>query len=255
MSSASPVFGTGGEAGFTPSLPLPLEPARRLIVALDVPTPLEAERLVEALGDLPVVFKIGHQLAYTGGLTVAERLAKAGRQVFLDLKLHDIPRTVEEGVRSLAGFGASFLTVHAYPQTMRAAVAGAGDSGLTLLGVTVLTSMNDGDASDAGYSWSVADLASRRAADAAEAGIGGLVCAASEAPSLRQLVGPERVLVVPGIRPAGEPAGDQKRVTTPADAIRAGADRIVVGRPITGAPDPLAAAQAIIAEIAEGAAA
>ena len=247
---ASPVFGIGGEREAVPSL----EPARRLIVALDVPTPLEAERLVEQLGDLPVVFKIGHQLAYTGGLTVAERLAKAGREIFLDLKLHDIPRTVEQGVRSLAGFGARFLTVHAYPQTMRAAVAGAGGSAMTLLAVTVLTSMNDRDAAEAGYGGSVADLAARRASDAAQAGIGGLVCAASEGPSLRQVVGPDRVLVVPGIRPAGDAAGDQKRVTTPGEAIRAGADRIVVGRPITGAADPLAAAQAIIAEIAEAAA-
>ncbi|MDB5558056.1 MAG: orotidine 5-phosphate decarboxylase [Enterovirga sp.] len=254
MSRASPVFGTGNEGSFTPGLPLSLEPARRLIVALDVPTPLEAERLVERLAELPVVFKIGHQLAYTGGLTVAERLAKAGREVFLDLKLHDIPRTVEEGVRSLAGFGAKYLTVHAYPQTMRAAVAGAGASGLTLLAVTVLTSMNDGDAEEAGYGHPVAELAQRRAVDAREAGIGGLVCAASEAASLREVVGPDRVLVVPGIRPAGEAAGDQKRVTTPADAIRAGADRLVVGRPITAASDPLAAARAIIAEIAEGAA-
>ena len=254
MSSASPGSGIGDEGETMPRAGRALEPARRLIVALDVPTPLEAERLIEQLGGLPVVFKIGHQLAYTGGLTVAERLAKAGREVFLDLKLHDIPRTVEEGVRSLAGFGASFLTIHAYPQTMRAAVAGAGTSGLTLLAVTVLTSMNDHDAGEAGYGFSVADLAARRAADAAEAGVGGLVCAAAEAPSLRAMVGPGRVLVVPGIRPAGEAVGDQKRVTTPADAIRAGADRIVVGRPITGAADPLAAANAIIADIAKGAA-
>ncbi|MGA0596667.1 orotidine-5'-phosphate decarboxylase [Enterovirga sp. CN4-39] len=254
MSSASPVIGTGDEGSYGSGALGSLEPARRLIVALDVPTPLEAERLVGALADLPVVFKIGHQLAYVGGLTVAERLAKAGREVFLDLKLHDIPRTVEEGVRSLAGFGAKFLTVHAYPQTMRAAVAGAAGTDLTLLAVTVLTSMNDLDATEAGYALPVADLALRRALEAAEAGIGGLVCAASEAPALREVVGAERVLVVPGIRPAGEDAGDQKRVTTPADAIRAGADRIVVGRPITGAADPLAAAQAIIAGIEEGAA-
>ena len=236
-----------------PGAVAPLEPARRLIVALDVATPIEAERLVERLGDLPVVFKIGHQLAYTGGLTVAERLAKAGREVFLDLKLHDIPRTVEEGVRSLAGFGAKYLTIHAYPQTMRAAVSGAAGSSLTLLGVTVLTSMNDHDATAAGYGRSVAELALQRAGDAAEAGIGGLVCAAAEAPALRQVVGSDCILVVPGIRPLGEAAGDQKRVTTPADAIRAGADRIVVGRPITAAADPLAAARAIIAHIAEGA--
>ena len=251
MSSVSPVFGTGSEVSLTPGVSVSLQPARRLIVALDVSTPLEAERLVQQLEELPVVFKIGHQLAYTGGLTVAERLVKAGREVFLDFKLHDIPRTVEEGVRSLAGFGASFLTVHAYPQTMRAAVAGAAGSGLTLLAVTVLTSMNDADATEAGYALPITDIAKRRAADAAAAGIGGLVCAATEAPALRRVVGGDQILVVPGIRSAGEAAGDQKRVTTPREAIRAGADRIVVGRPITGAADPLASARAIIAEIAE----
>lgn len=253
MSSSEAVFGTG--AGQAESLPPSLlDPAKRLIVALDVPTPFEAERLVDHLGDLSVIFKIGHQLAYTGGLTVAERLAKAGREVFLDLKLHDIPRTVEEGVRSLAGFGATFLTVHAYPQTVRAAVAAASGSGLTILAVTVLTSMDDHDAAEAGYASVVADLAAGRAASAVQAGIGGLVCAASEAPALRTVAGPETLLVVPGVRPAGAASGDQKRVTTPGDAIRAGADRLVVGRPVTGAADPLAAARAIVADIAEASA-
>jgi orotidine-5'-phosphate decarboxylase len=227
-----------------------LDAARRLIVALDVPTVGAAEVLAERLGDLGVVLKIGHQLAYTGGLAFAERLIRAGRPVFLDLKLHDIPRTVEEGVRSLAGFGAAFLTVHAYPQTMRAAVAGRGASGLKLLGVTVLTSMDDADARQAGYAGSVRDLARSRAGDAKAAGIDGLVCAESEAAELRQVVGPDVALVVPGIRPQGTAAGDQKRAATPAQAIAAGADYLVVGRPITGASDPLGAARAIVAEIA-----
>lgn len=223
--------------------------ARRLIVALDVPSVHDAERLVERLDGLGVVFKIGHQLAYTGGLGLAERLIRAGHEVFLDLKLHDIPRTVEEGVRSLAGFGASFLTVHAYPQTMRAAVAASAGTGLRLLAVTVLTSMDDADAGAAGYVGRVLELASRRAAQAAECGVTGLVCAASEAAALRNVVGPAGILVVPGIRPSGTDAGDQKRVTTPADAVAAGADHIVVGRPISGASDPGAAARAILAEI------
>jgi orotidine-5'-phosphate decarboxylase len=177
------------------------------------------------------------------------RLAASGAPVFLDLKLHDIPRTVEEGVRSLADVGAAYLTVHAYPQTMRAAVAGRGGSALRLLAVTVLTSMDDGDADAAGYGEGVAALVSRRAVDAKAAGIDGLVCAASEVADLRVRVGPQMRLVVPGIRPAGAEQGDQKRVMTPGDAIRLGADLLVVGRPITGAPDPRAAAEAILREI------
>ncbi len=225
-------------------------PSGRLIVALDVPDVLAAERLIERLGDLRPVYKIGHQLAYTGGLALAERLIRDGREVFLDLKLHDIPRTVEEGVRSLAGFGARFLTVHAYPQTMRAAIAGRGASELALLGVTVLTSMDDADARAAGYGAAVADLVAARAADGESAGIDGLVCAPTEVATLRASLAPDRLLVVPGTRPAGAPADDQKRVRTPAEAIRDGADWLVLGRPITAAADPAAAARAIIAEMA-----
>ena len=217
-----------------------------LVVALDVPTVREAEALAERLHGLPVVLKIGHQLAYTGGLMLADRLVKAGAAVFLDLKLHDIPRTVEEGVRSLADFGAAYLTVHAYPQTVAAAVAGRGGSPLRLLAVTVLTSMDDADAREAGYAFSVEETARRRAATAAQAGIDGLVCAATEARALRMAVGPDRLLVVPGIRPEGGEHGDQKRVVTPAAARQAGADLIVVGRPITGALDPRAAAEGLI---------
>lgn len=224
-------------------------PAGRLIVALDLPTAGQAEALAERLSSLPVVLKIGHQLAYTGGLALAERLIRAGHDVFLDLKLHDIPRTVEEGVRSLAGFGARFLTVHAYPQTMRAAAAGRGSSGLAILGVTVLTSMDDRDAAAAGYAAPVADLVAARARDAEAAGIDGIVCAAPEIAALRANRRPGFSLVVPGIRPAGSAAGDQKRVVTPGEAIRAGADYLVVGRPVAGAADPLEAARAILAEI------
>lgn len=224
--------------------------AAKLIVALDVPVLRDAEALAERLAGVDVVLKIGHQLAYTGGLGLAERLIRAGRRVFLDLKLHDIPRTVEEGVRSLAGFGAGFLTIHAYKQTMAAAVAGRGGSDLQLLAVTVLTSMDERDAEEAGYALPIPDLVSCRAAQARAAGMDGLVCAATEANALRRLAGPDLVLVVPGIRPTGSPAGDQKRVMTPREAIMAGANYLVVGRPVTGAADPLAAARAIIDEIA-----
>lgn len=225
------------------------DPAGRLIVALDVPDVTRAEALAERLSELPVVVKIGHQLAYTGGLALAERLIRAGREVFLDLKLHDIPRTVEEGVRSLAGFGARFLTVHAYPQTMRAAAAGRGASGLAILGVSVLTSMSRDDLQAAGYSMDVETLVERRSRDAVDAGVDGLVCAGPDLARLPADVAGELDLVVPGIRPAGSAAGDQKRVMTPAEAIRAGADYLVVGRPVAGAADPLEAARAIVAEI------
>lgn len=234
-------------------MPNPIPPSAKasggLIVALDVPNVRDAERLADRLAELRPVFKIGHQLAYTGGLALAERLIRAGAEVFLDLKLHDIPRTVEEGVRSLAGFGATFLTIHAYPQTMRAAVAGRGTSDLKLLGVTVLTSMDEADARAAGYASSVADLVEARAKDGDAAGIDGLVCSPMEVASLRRLVSRERDLVVPGTRPAGADAGDQKRVRTPAQAMADGADYLVLGRPITGAADPFAAARAILDEM------
>ena len=224
--------------------------AARLIVALDLPTVRAAEGLVERLAELRPMFKIGHQLAYTGGLDLATRLIGRGYEVFLDLKLHDIPRTVNEGVRSLAGLGATFLTVHAYPQTVRAAVAGRGSSGLKILGVTALTSMDDGDAREAGYASDVAELVERRALDGAAAGLDGLVCAPTEISALRARIDPDMLLVVPGTRPAGADAGDQKRVRLPGEAMRDGADYLVMGRPITGASDPAMAARAILREMA-----
>lgn len=225
------------------------DPRDRLIVALDVPGVPEAEALIGRLGDAATFYKIGYRLAYAGGLGLAERLVARGNKVFLDLKLHDIGNTVDEGVRAISGLGATFLTVHAYPQTMRAAVKGRGN-GLKILAVTVLTSYDDADAAEAGYALPVADLVAKRAAQAAEIGIDGLVCSAAEAAGVRGLVGPDRLIVTPGIRPAGAEAGDQKRVMTPGDARRAGIDHVVVGRPITGAADPRAVAQAIIAEMA-----
>ncbi|MDF3062231.1 MAG: orotidine-5-phosphate decarboxylase [Microvirga sp.] len=222
----------------------------RLIVALDLPLVGEARRVVAAIGDAASFYKIGYQLAYAGGLPFAEELIGAGKKVFLDLKLHDIANTVEEGVRSVARLGATFLTVHAYPQTMRAALAGRGEAGMKLLAVTVLTSYDDADAREAGYAASVDELVAARAAQARDLGVDGIVCAAWEAARVRAVVGPDRLIVTPGIRPAGSAIGDQKRVVSPAAAIRAGVDHIVVGRSITGAADPKRAAAEIVEEMA-----
>ena len=233
-----------------------MRPARRipvrerLIVALDAPDPAAAARLVADLGDSVVFYKIGMELAYGGGLGLAAELAAAGKKVFVDLKLHDIPNTVERAAAQIAQLGADFLTIHAYPQTMRAAVAGAKGSSLKLLAVSVLTSSDDADLAEAGYAYGVRDLVLRRAKQASQAGVDGLVASASEAAMLRQSVGDSLLLVAPGIRPAGAAAGDQKRVATPGSAIADGADYLVVGRPITQAADPRAAAEQIVAEIA-----
>ncbi len=221
----------------------------RLIVALDLPSVEAARAMVARLGDAVSFYKIGYQLAYAGGLADVPRLVDTGKQVFLDLKLHDIGSTVAEGVRSVARLGATFLTVHGYPQTMKAA-ADARERGLQILAVTVLTSYDDADLAAAGYRGSVAELVARRAAQARDVGIDGLICSGAEAGKVRAVVGGKLKLVTPGIRPAGTDAGDQKRIMTPAAAITAGADYLVVGRPILAAPDPKAAAQAIVEEIA-----
>ena len=228
----------------------PADPRDRLIIALDLASVDEARALVQRIGDAGTFYKIGYQLAYAGGLSFAEELIAQGKRVFLDLKLHDIGNTVEEGVRSVARLGVTFLTVHAYPQTMRAALKGKAGSPLRILAVTVLTSYDDVDLADAGYDLTPAELVARRAAQARDLHIDGIVCAPTEAASVRALVGPERLIVTPGVRPAGAEVGDQKRVMTPADAIRAGASHLVVGRPITGAPDPRQAADDIAREIA-----
>ena len=225
-----------------------IEPRDRLIVALDLPSVAAAEALVTRLGDAVSFYKIGYQLAFAGGLPLAEKLARGGKQVFLDLKLHDIGNTVAKGVESVANLGAAFLTVHAYPQTMKAAVAARGSSNLRVLAVTVLTSYDDADLAAAGYDFTVEELVAERAAQARDMGVDGIVCSAAEARNLRPIVG-HMTLVTPGIRPAGAERGDQKRIMTPAAALAAGADYLVVGRPILEAGDPQAAAVAIIAEM------
>ena len=226
-----------------------MDPRDRLIVALDVSSVARAEAMIQQLGDAVAFYKIGYQLAFAGGLRLAETLVGAGKKVFLDLKLHDIGNTVAKGVESVARVGASFLTVHAYPQTMRAAVA-ARPKGLRILAVTVLTSYDNADLAEAGYVGTVSDLVMRRAAQAREIGVDGLVCSAEEAAALRPAIGAHMALVTPGIRPAGAASGDQKRIMTPAAAIAAGADYLVVGRPVLEAADPRAAAAAIVADIA-----
>jgi orotidine-5'-phosphate decarboxylase len=228
---------------------LSLSARERLIVALDLPSVAAAEAMVARLGDSVVFYKIGYQLAFAGGLPFAAGLIAAGKQVFLDLKLHDIGNTVEKGVASVAELGATFLTVHAYPQTMKAAVAGKQGSKLRILAVTVLTSYDDADLAAAGYEMSVGELAAARARQARDTGVDGLVCSAEEAANLRMIVGSGMVLVTPGIRPAGSASGDQKRIMTPAHAIEAGADYLVIGRPVLEAGDPKAAADAIVDEI------
>jgi orotidine-5'-phosphate decarboxylase len=223
----------------------------RVIVALDVPDIVAAHALVAKLGDAGTFYKIGYELAFVGGLDLARDLIREGKKVFLDLKLHDIPNTIEKGVGQIARIGATFLTVHAYPQTMAAAVKGAADSGLGILGVSVLTSMDDADLVHAGYGMGVSDLIARRAKQAVEAGAMGLICAANDVVRVRATIGETLKLVTPGIRPAGSDIGDQKRVMTPALAMEAGADHLVIGRPVCAAADPRAVMESIFAEIAE----
>ncbi len=222
----------------------------KLIIALDFATPRQAEELVAVLDDSVSFYKIGLELAYGGGLPLAQELIKSGKHVFLDLKLHDIPTTVTRACGRVADLGARFLTVHAYPQTMKAAKTATAGSSLKILGVTVLTSCDDRDLAEAGYAYGVRDLVARRAAQARAAHLDGLILSAEEASNIRAAVGPSMILVTPGIRPAGSEAADQKRTMTPAAAIAAGADYLVVGRPVTQAKDPRAAADAIVAEIA-----
>jgi orotidine-5'-phosphate decarboxylase len=221
----------------------------RLIVGLDVPDVAEAEKVVRDLDDTVSFYKIGYQLAFAGGLDFARELASGGKKIFLDMKLLDIDNTVAKGVENIVRMGMSMLTLHAYPKAMRAAVAAAKGSDLTLLGVTVLTSMDEADLIDAGYEYDPHTLVLRRAEQALAAGMGGIVCSADEAAAVRRVVGPDLAVVTPGIRPAGADHGDQKRVMTPADAIRAGASHLVVARPIVKAPDRRAAAEAILAEM------
>ena len=221
----------------------------RLIVGLDVPTLKEAEKAVHELDVVVSFYKVGYQLAFAGGLDFARELASGGTRIFLDMKLLDIDNTVAKGVEAIARMGMTMLTLHAYPKTMKAAVEAARGSDLCLLAVTVLTSMDEQDVIDAGYEHDPHTLVLRRSEQALHAGMGGIVCSAEEAEAVRRIVGPNMAVVTPGIRPKGSDHGDQKRVVTPAQAIRNGSSHLVVGRPIVGATDRRAVAEAILDEM------
>ena len=227
--------------------------AGQLIVGLDVSSRARAEEIVNLLGDSVDFYKIGYQCFYgADGFALGKDLLAAGKKVFFDLKLLDIDNTVEKGVAAIADTGATMLTVHAYPQCMRAAVRGAAGSGLCVLGVSVLTSMDDADVAEAGFARDTVGLVALRAQQARDAGIGGVVASPHEAEMVRTIIGPHMAIVTPGIRPAGSAAGDQKRVMGPAEALGAGASHLVVARPIIEAADPAAAARAILAEMNTG---
>ena len=228
-----------------------ISPRDRLIVPLDVPSVDTARSIIDDLGETVSFYKIGYQLGYAGGFDLARDLIREGKQVFMDLKLLDIDNTIEKGVASICTLGAKFLTIHAYPKAMRAAVTGRGESALQLLGVTVLTSMDDADLHAAGYRISATELVAARAADARTARMNGIVCSAQEASAMRAIVGPDMAIVTPGIRPEGSDAGDQKRIMTPSRAIAAGADYLVVGRPILQADNPQDMAHSIVDDIAQ----
>src|SRR6202023_1321195 len=208
--------------------PANIAPRDRLIVALDLPDVAAAEAMIARLGDRVTFYKIGYQLGFAGGLPLVHRLADSGKKGFVGLKPHDIGHTVARGVESVAKLGATFLTVHAYPQTMKAAVEARAGSSLKILAVTVLTSYDDGDLHAAGYRLGVSDLVEARCQQAQVLGVDGLVCSPEEAASLHRIVGHQMVLVTPGVRPAGSATGDQKRLMTPGRAISAGADYLVV---------------------------
>ena len=207
--------------------------------------------MVAQLGESVSFYKIGMELIYAGGLDLVRDLVSDGKDVFVDLKLHDIPNTVEKAAAQIAGLRARFLTIHGFPQTMKAAKSGVSGSKLQLLAVTVMTSYDDADLAEAGYAFNVKELVARRGAQAKALGIDGLILSPEELEITRAQLGPDMLLVTPGIRPAGADAGDQKRILTPARAILAGADHIVVGRPVTQSASPKTAADAIVTEISE----
>ena len=226
----------------------------RIIVALDTDSPDSALAVVEALSGEVGMFKVGMELFPRGGPELVRKVRETGADVFLDLKFHDIPNTVAGAVRSAAALGVKFATVHASggrEMLARAAEAARG-TGTTVLAVTVLTSIDESDLSEIGFSSPPADLVVRLARMAVREGIGGIVCSAREVAAVRELAGRSAVLVTPGVRLPEDAVGDQKRVVTPFDAMRNGADYLVVGRPITKAADPVAAARRFAAEMRSG---
>ena len=222
-----------------------------LIIALDCDSAREADRLVDALGDTGGFYKVGMELFAAAGMDYVRSLAGRGKKVFLDMKYYDIGETVKRAVSVAAQSGATFLTVHAVGQVMRAAMEGRGGADLKLLAVTVLTSLDETDLREMGHHCTVSELVASRVAQARKIGIEGIVASPLEARAIRKIAGPEAILVTPGVRSRGAAQGDQKRVATPAEAIRDGADYLVIGRQVTRAADPVAALADIRTEIHE----
>jgi orotidine-5'-phosphate decarboxylase len=226
-----------------------------IIVALDVETAAIARDLVRSIGDAADFYKVGLELFAAAGMSFVDELAgDLGKKVFLDLKLYDIGETVKRATREIAGHDVKFLTVHAVGSVMRAAHEGRGNTKMQLLGVTVLTSFDQSDLLDLDYpeSTTIAQLVESRVQKAMEIGVDGIVCSPLEIARARRIGGPKLKIITPGVRSAGESEGDQKRIATPAQAIEAGADYIVIGRQVTRAPDPRAACEQILAELGLG---
>jgi len=221
-----------------------------LIIALDVESAEQARKIVRSLGDSAGLYKVGMELYAAAGMDFVRELIGEGKQVFLDQKYFDIPETVKRATVQVAGVGVRFLTVHAQSSVVRAAVEGRGDSGLKILAVSVLTSFDEFDVRMDGYCCTVSDLVELRAKNAIEARADGIVCSPREVARVRHVVGSGPVLVTPGVRSAGAAAGDQKRIATPAEAVRNGADFLVIGRQVTRADDPKAEVARILEEIA-----
>jgi orotidine-5'-phosphate decarboxylase len=220
-----------------------------IIVALDLDSPTDARALVARIGSAVSFYKVGLELYAAAGMDFVHELIAGGKDVFLDLKFYDIGETVKRAVSQIARTGVRFLTVHGSAAVMRAAVEGRGASPLKLLAVTVLTSFDQQDLADLGYPCEPAELVKLRVRNAMEAGMDGIVASPLEARSVRAIAGPRAILVTPGVRSAGAGKGDQKRVATPAEAIRDGADYLVIGRQITRAADPAAAVGEVLDEI------
>lgn len=221
----------------------------RLYVALDLPDIESARAMVEMLGDTVMSYKIGLQLLPLGGTEFGRELKQAGKNVFLDFKLHDIGATVEKAARSIVKAGADLLTVHAAPDVMTSAVRGRGESSLKIMAVTVLTSLDDKSLFEMGYFTNVEELVMHRVRQAVRAGVDGVICSPLEAGKIRTIAPQNFLIVTPGVRMPGGDIGDQKRVATPQNALRGGASHIVVGRPITQAGNPKKAALEILANI------
>jgi orotidine-5'-phosphate decarboxylase len=221
-----------------------------VIIALDCDSAGEADAIVSALGDSAGFYKVGMELYAAAGMDYVRSLTDRGKRVFLDMKYYDIGETVRRAVAVAAKSGAEFLTIHSVGQVMRAAIHGRGDSSMKLLAVSVLTSFDQNDVSEAGYSIAMADLVRERVRLSMETGVDGIIGSPLEARGIRAQIGPNKLLVTPGVRSRGASTGDQKRVATPAEAMRDGADYLVIGRQVTRAADPRAALAAIHAELA-----